>query len=154
MMRSIVLLAAALIVAPALSAQAPQPTGGSPWVLVPPFFARGALISLISGDPNNPSDLNVQLSFPDRYRMRPHSHPHPLHVTVLQGALQVGVGKRFDLKQTRIMAVGDTGTVPANVPYYYVAKGWTIIDARTRGPFQLTYIDPADDPSRSTPFGR
>lgn len=139
--------------APALAAQVPAPTTGTPWVLVPPFFARGALISLLAGNPNEVSDVHVQLSFPDGYRMLPHSHPRPLHVQILQGTLRVGIGKRFDLKQTREMAVGDTGTVPANTPYFYAARGWTIIDAKTLGPFQLNYVNPSDDPSRSTPFG-
>lgn len=137
----------------ALQAQVPPPTGGSPWVLVPPFFARGALISLIAGNPNEVGDLQVRLSFPSGYRMLPHSHPRPLRVEVLQGTLRVGVGRKFDLKQTREMTVGDTGTVPANTPYFYEAKGWTILNASTVGPLQLTYVNPENDPSRNTPFG-
>jgi quercetin dioxygenase-like cupin family protein len=138
---------------PALAAQDLPPTGGSPWVLVPPFFARGALISLLGGNPNEPGPLHVRLVFPARYRMLPHSHPNDLHIQVLQGALVVGLGDKFDLKRTRAMASGDTATVPAGVHYFYAAKGLTILDVTSEGPFQLHYVHPDNDPSRSTPFG-
>ena len=148
------LLGISLLIAPSVRAQTPGPTGGSPWVLVPQFFTRGALISLLGGNPNEAGPLYVRLSLPNGYRMRPHSHPRPLHVEIIQGTLRVGLGKRFDLEQTREMVVGDTATVPANTPYYYAAKGWTILDARTEGPFQLTYVNPEHDPSRQLPFGQ
>lgn len=149
-----VLLLGATALSPAVRAQLPPPTGGSPWVLVPPFFARGALISLLAGNPNEPTPVQVRLSLPDRYRMLPHYHPRPLRVEILQGTLRVGVGKRFNLAESREMAVGDTGTVPANTPYYYEARGWTILNAWTQGPFELRYVNSDDDPSRSRPFGQ
>jgi hypothetical protein len=44
--------------------------------------------------------------------------------------------------------------VPVRVRYFYEAKDWTILDVTTEGPFELRYVDPANDPSRSRPFGQ
>lgn len=127
---------------------------GPGWVGAPPFFPRGALITLISGDPNAPGPLQVELMFPGGYRLKPHFHPMDLHVEVKRGVLLVGLGDRADMKKTRAMAVGDTATVPAGTHYYYGTKEETHIAVTTTGPFVLTYVNPGNDPSRRGPFGQ
>jgi hypothetical protein len=47
------------------------------------------------------------------------------------------------------MAKGDKGTIPAEMHHYAQAKGATVVQVTSTGPFQLTYVNPADDPSKA-----
>ena len=44
------------------------------------------------------------------------------------------------------MKTGDKATVPANKHHFGIARGATIVAVSARGPFALTYVNPADDP--------
>ena len=118
------------------------------WLLAPSFYPKGAKIAVVSGNPNNPAPFEVQLIFPDGYRMDPHFHSTDLHVKVLEGQLLVGIGNKQDWKRTQAANAGDTATVPAHAAYYYRAKGRTTISASAVGPFTLDYVNRLDDPSQ------
>ena len=90
----------------------------------------------------------VRLSFPDGYRIPPHFHPTDESVRVRQGVFLVGMGDVLDLKAVRRMTPGDTGTLPAQMHHYAVARGRTVLTVRSMGPFQMTYVNPADDPRK------
>lgn len=135
------------------AAQMPAIGPGSPWVLAPYFFPRGALIAFLEGDPNKAEPFRVELAFPRGFRMQPHYHTNAIHVQVMQGGLRVGVGGKLDRKKTQAVAVGDTATVPAKAPYYYAVDRETIISVTGMGPFTLEYVDPANDPARRSAFG-
>lgn len=139
-------------VSPAL-AQMPVTGPGSPWVLAPYFYPRGALIAFLEGDPNKSEPFRVELAFPRGFRVQPHYHTNAIHVQVKQGALRVGVGTKMDLKKTQLVSPGDTATVPAKAHYYYSATTETIISVTSIGPFTVSYVDPANDPSRSSLYG-
>jgi hypothetical protein len=147
-----VALAATLSAPTAAHAQMPGIGSGSPWVLAPYFFPRGALIAFLEGDPNQAMPFRVELAFPRGYRMQPHFHSNTIHVQVKQGGLRVGVGDRLDLKKTQLASDGDTATVPARAHYYYVSTAETIISVTGTGPFPLDYVNVANDPSRTFPY--
>lgn len=123
-------------------------------MLAPPFFPRGALITLVTGNPNAPGPLQVELIYPNGYRIAPHFHAANLLVEVKAGTMLVGVGDRVRWTETRALEVGDTATVPAGAHYFYRTVGRTWIAVSTTGPFVLTYVNPDNDPSRSRPFGQ
>jgi hypothetical protein len=58
----------------------------------------------------------------------------------------VGMGDKFDVKQTKTMKKGDSGTMAAQQHHFAMAKGKTIVDVKSTGPFAITYVNPADDP--------
>jgi hypothetical protein len=67
---------------------------------------------------------------------------------VKEGTFLVGMGDTFDLEKTKAMKQGDKGTVPANMHHFGSAEGATIVAVSAKGPFALTYVNPADDPRK------
>ena len=44
------------------------------------------------------------------------------------------------------MTVGDTGSLPAKMRHFAIARGNTVVRIRAEGPFGMTYVNPADTP--------
>lgn len=118
------------------------------WGPAPPVFSRGARMAVVSGDPSKAEMFEVRLSFPNGYRVAPHFHPTDETVRVRSGVLLVGMGDTLDVGKTQRMTAGDSGTIAANMHHFAVARGRTVISVRAMGPFQLTYVNPADDPQK------
>jgi quercetin dioxygenase-like cupin family protein len=149
-----VVLTALLFAASSLAAQSSSPAQPAPqWVPAPALFPRGAQMAVLSGDPFKPVVLKVLLSMPDGYRIPPHFHATDEHIEVRQGALLVGMGDKLDLRKTIPLAVGDTGTAPAGLHHFAVAKGATIISMTMMGPYVMTYVHPSDEPWGVFPYG-
>jgi quercetin dioxygenase-like cupin family protein len=150
-------LASCLLVfaAPALLAQTTT-TAKAPalkWGPAPAVFPKGAKMAVVSGDPSQAQAFEVKLAFPSGYRIAPHFHPTDETVTVKKGKFLVGMGDKFDLKQTKAMKPGDSASMPADQHHYAMARGRTVVDVKSMGPFAMTYVNPADDPQHghSTP---
>jgi quercetin dioxygenase-like cupin family protein len=92
---------------PALLAQAAEKAPALQWGPAPPVFPKGAKMAVVSGDPSQAQPFEVQLSFPNDYRVPPHFHPTDETVEVKKGTFLVGMGDKFDLKQTKPMKKGD-----------------------------------------------
>lgn len=147
-------IAALALAASSLAAQGSAPdTSALQWAPAPGLFPRGARMVLISGDPFKAAPLTVLLAMPDGYKMPPHFHAADEHVEVRQGIFLVGTGDKFDLKKTRPMVVGDTGTAPAGMHHYAAAKGATIVSVTMMGPYVMTYVHPNDEPWGVFPYG-
>ena len=99
-----------------------------------------------SGDPTKSGEFVVRLSFPDGYVLPLHFHPTDEHLRVSSGTLLVGMGDKVDAKATKAMAPGDTGTLPAKMHHFAIARGNTVVSIRAEGPFGMTYVNPADTP--------
>lgn len=82
-------------------------------------------MAVVSGDPAQAQPFEVQLSL-----------------------FLVGMGDRFDLKKTKTMKKGAQGSVPANQHHFAMARGKTVVDVKSMGPFAMTYVNAADDPQK------
>jgi len=133
-----------------LVAQDAGATQSLQWIPVPPILPAGALIAVVSGDPTGPGRCTVELAMPDGYRMPPHSHPSDEFVEVKAGTLLVGMGDRLDIQRTQAVAVGDTGTAPAGMHHYTIAKGQTTVRVTFMGPYTITYVHDYDAPRRAS----
>jgi quercetin dioxygenase-like cupin family protein len=118
------------------------------WGPAPQVFPAGAKIAVVSGDPNAEGPFQVQLSFPDGYKIPPHYHPTDEVVTVKEGTFLVGMGDKLDPKKAKAMEQGDSGSVPAGMHHFAIARGATIVAVSAQGPFTMTYVNPADDPTQ------
>lgn len=149
-MRTIPLSAALLLWAATLNAQtAKHASAAEPaWGPAPAVFPAGAQMAVISGDPSKAAPFTVELKMPDGYRIPPHFHPTAEAVTVKEGTLNVGMGDTLDLAKTKAMKAGDTGTIPAGHHHYVAAEGPTVVSVSAKGPFAMTYVNPADDPQK------
>jgi len=119
------------------------------WGDPPPVFAKGATFALISGDPGKDGLYVVRLKMPAGYKIMPHWHPTDEHVTVLSGTFDVGMGEKFDKDTMHDLPAGGYVLLPAEMRHFAMAKTACVVQVHGMGPFQLTYVNPADDPSKS-----
>ena len=126
----------------------PAQPGSREWAPAPPIFPAGAKMAVISGDPGKEGPFRVELSFPDGYKVAPHFHPTDETVTVQEGTFLVGMGDKLDPKKTKAMEKGDSATMAAGMHHFGIARGATIVAVSAKGPFALTYVNPADDPTK------
>ena len=118
------------------------------WGPAPPVFQPGAQFAVLAGDPTKPGAFVVRLKLPDGYRIMPHWHPTAESVTVISGEFHVGMGDKFDEGALATLPAQSVAVVPTHHNHYAMAKGETVVQVNSTGPFKLTYVNPSDDPSK------
>jgi quercetin dioxygenase-like cupin family protein len=118
------------------------------WGPAPPSLPPGAQAAMIAGDPAKPAVFVIRAKFPDGYTVPPHWHPTDEYVTVLSGTLMAGLGDKLDAGAMHAMPAGSMAKMPKRTNHYVRAKGETVIQVQGVGPFQVTYVNPNDDPRR------
>ena len=148
---------AALAASPAPTqppAVAPQPMDSHPvnqlsdikWGPAPPGLPPGAEVMVMAGDPSAKAFVSIRAKMPAGYKVPPHWHPTDEHVTVLSGTMMFGDGDQMDQKKARTVKTGGYFTAGAQMHHYAIAKTAAVIQVDMMGPFEVTYINPADDP--------
>jgi len=117
------------------------------WGDPPPVFAKGMLFAVISGDPSKEGLYVIRAKLPAGYKIMPHFHPTDEAVTVITGTFALGMGDKFDAKTMTKLPAGGYALLPAAMHHYAMATTATTIQVHGTGPFSLTYVNPADDPS-------
>ncbi len=118
------------------------------WGAPPPVFENGASFTVVSGDPSKAGLYVVRLKMPAGYKIMPHWHPTDEHVTVISGTFALGMGDNFDEASMKVLPAGGYGLLPAQMHHYAMAKTDAIVQVHGMGPFQLTYVNPKDDPTK------
>ena len=121
------------------------------WGAPPPVFEKGMSFSVVSGDPSKPGLYCVRLKMPAGYKIAPHWHPTDEHVTVLSGTFALGMGDKFDKATMKKLPAGGYALLPADMRHYAMATTPATVQVHGEGPFALTYVNPADDPSKRAP---
>jgi quercetin dioxygenase-like cupin family protein len=120
------------------------------WKDGPPSLPAGARFAVLEGDPAKAGFFTMRLRLPDGYRIPPHWHPKVEHVTVISGALNLGMGRTFDQKATRELPAGTFGYWPAGMRHFAWARGETVLQLHGFGPWRVIYVNPADDPRNAS----
>jgi hypothetical protein len=102
---------------------------------------------VLQGDPFKPGPYVVRLMAPANYRVAPHWHSQTENLTVLSGALYLGMGDKMDAKSARALKAGGYHYLPAKMHHYAFSRSPTVIQISGDGPFDIHYLDPKDDPS-------
>ena len=119
------------------------------WTMAPKALPPGASVAVLVGDPSKPgSAYTMRVKLPDGYRVPPHWHPVDENVTVIQGTLRVGRGEKFDLDKTEELPAGSYMRMPKTMRHFAAAKGETILQVHGIGPFEINYVNAADDPRK------
>ena len=116
------------------------------WGDVPPGLPPGAKMAVLTGDPNKKGLFTVRMQAPAGYKVPPHSHPTAEHITVISGTFSVGTGDKFDEAAGKELAQGGYVVLPAGMNHYAWSTGEAIIQIHGKGPFEIKYVNPADDP--------
>lgn len=157
MKRLIAVTAAVLFMSQSALAQQPAPTkaadapvtgpGNVSWGPAPAVLPAGTHVAVLNGDPFGNGEFTLRLHLPAGTKVMPHFHPNDENVTVLKGVFHVGMGDKFTEQGTLTFPAGGFVIAPANMHHYAWAEGDVIVQINGMGPFKLTYVNPADDPS-------
>jgi quercetin dioxygenase-like cupin family protein len=118
------------------------------WGPAPPVFEKGAEMAVVSGDPSKAAPFVVRLKIPAGYKINPHFHPTDENVTVISGTFAAAMGDKFDPAAMKVMPAGSFALMPAQMHHYAMAKTAAVVQVHAVGPFALTYVNAADDPTK------
>lgn len=149
-MRPIVMAAAlaTLVAAPALADNVMINSADIKWGDVPPVLPKGGKIAVLNGDPFKPGPYTLRLMMPANYTIAPHWHTKDENLTIISGTLSLGLGDKMGADAHDLKA-GGYHHLAGKTHHYAVAKGQTVVQVAGDGPFDITYINPADDPSKA-----
>jgi len=116
------------------------------WKAGPESLAPGAKVAILEGDPSKDGFFTMRLLLPDGYRVAPHWHPKVERLTIISGTLNLGTGDRFDATATRALPAGTYSSMPPKMTHFAWTTGETVLQLSSIGPWQVIYVDPADDP--------
>ena len=88
------------------------------WTAAPPVLPKGAQIAVLYGDPGKPGPFVFRLKFPAGYKVAAHIHPNDYNVTVLSGAMYLGMGDKFDPAQGQALNAGGYLHLPKRMHHY------------------------------------
>ncbi len=137
---------AVLLLGPA--AQAQVNPANLKWGPAPSGLPKGARLAVLSGDPGKKGMFTIRLRFPAGYTVAPHHHPADELVTVMGGQLSLGMGRRLDRKKVSNLVTGGYVVAGANMNHYAFTRTGATIQITSHGPFEIIYVNPADDPRR------
>ncbi|MEV8468127.1 cupin domain-containing protein [Fluviibacterium sp. DFM31] len=144
-------LLAALAVAGAVQAQdthspAPYLAQDAKWAPAPPVLPAGADIAVLSGNPFAEGQFVLRLKLPAGYEVPAHIHSGDELITVISGEFNVGHGDKHDRDAGTLLTAGGFVEMPAGHPHFAWTGSETIVQIHGPGPFDITYMNPADNP--------
>jgi hypothetical protein len=90
--------------------------------------------------------FTIRLKFPAGFAVAPHHHPTPELVTVMDGQMAIGMGEVADKPKAARLGVGGYVALAADMNHYAFTDTGATIQITSHGPFQIVYVNPADDP--------
>jgi quercetin dioxygenase-like cupin family protein len=120
------------------------------WGPAPPVMPPGAQFAVISGDPSSDGLYVIRLKMPANYRVPAHNHPTAEYVTVISGKFNIGMGDKLDTKHGTELRQGGFAAAPAKMNHFAWTTAETVVQVHGQGPFAITYVNPADDPSKKS----
>jgi oxalate decarboxylase/phosphoglucose isomerase-like protein (cupin superfamily) len=104
-------------------------------------------LAIVQGDPMTAGrSYTIHLSCTDGTKIASHWHPATENVTVLKGAVRVGMGPKWDDASLSEMGAGGFASVPAHMIHYAQCKGDTILQVHGIAPFLINFVDANGDP--------
>jgi quercetin dioxygenase-like cupin family protein len=116
------------------------------WGEMPPGLPAGAKMAVLNGDPTKAGPFTVRMQASAGYKIFPHTHPTPERLTVISGTFRLGMGDKFDEAATQEMGPGSYIVLPPGMTHFVALTSESIVQIDSEGPFQIKYVNPADDP--------
>jgi hypothetical protein len=131
-------------------ADAPGPVQASEikWGAAPPTLPAGAELAVLAGDPAKSGPVTLRLKMPKGYQIPAHWHPTDERVTIIAGELGLGMGDKLDMKASKVLKAGGYAVAGAHMNHYAWTKTGAVVQIDLMGPFGITYVNQADDPSK------
>jgi quercetin dioxygenase-like cupin family protein len=119
------------------------------WQDAPPTLPKGAKAVVLSGDPGKEGPFVLRLKAPAGYRIPPHWHTGAEYLTIVSGAFYFGSGDKMDKAHEHAMKAGAFHYLPAKAHHYAYTKETTVVQVQGNGPFDINYVNDADDPQKA-----
>lgn len=116
------------------------------WEPGPPSLPPGAEYDVLYGDPAEEGQFVMRLKMPAGYHIPPHTHPKLESVTVIYGTFRLGMGETPDREAAQTLETGGYFGMPPGMVHYAYADEETVVQLNGLGPWQINYVNPADDP--------
>lgn len=119
------------------------------WGPAPPDLPKGAELAVMHGDPTKPGSFAMRLKAPDGYKIPPHWHTRDEELTIISGTLVLHMGDTMTADPHNL----DQGAyhfLPGKMHHAAETKGETIVQITGMGPFDIHYLNPADNPNPKT----
>lgn len=146
MPKAVVLVSGLLCFASPAAAQVNS--GDLKWGPAPAIFPAGAQMSVLSGDPTKAGVFVLRLKMPAGYKIPAHRHPTDEYVTVISGDLSLGMGDKLAPAKSAALTPGGFAVAGAKMNHFAFSAGGAVVQISGQGPFDMTYANPADDPTR------
>jgi quercetin dioxygenase-like cupin family protein len=117
------------------------------WTDGPASLPSGVQMAVVSGNPGKKGMFTIQLKMPADYAVPPHSHPTDEVVKVVSGTLHYGMSDKM-ATASKTLTAGQSATMKAKMNHWVHAPAPATVQVSGRGPFQITYVDPKDDPTK------
>ena len=120
------------------------------WGPAPAVLPPGADAAVLFGDPSKDGLFVLRLKLPAGYRVPAHTHPVDEVLTVISGTFSMGMGETADQGKAQPLPAGSFFALPPGTAHYVFIDEETVVQISTVGPWELTYIDPANDPRQKS----
>lgn len=118
------------------------------WGPAPPSLPPGAQAAVLLGNSAQEGPFVLRLKFPAGFTVPPHRHSKDELVTVISGNFDIAAGEKLDRTKARPLPPGSFVHLPVGMAHYAWADGEAIAQINGMGPFDVTYINPKDDPRK------
>jgi quercetin dioxygenase-like cupin family protein len=118
------------------------------WGDAPPSFPKGAQLAVLHGDPGKAGPFALYMKMPAGYKIPAHWHSQDENLVIVSGTFYAGMGDKLDEKKAQALKAGSYVFMPAKMHHYAFAKSPAVVELHGTGPFDITYIDPKDDPQK------
>jgi len=116
------------------------------WGPAPPALPAGAQLAVLHGDPAKAGLFVMRLKMPKGYQLPPHRHPPTEVVTVVSGTFRLGMGETADPSKAQALPAGSFFMMPSETAHFASTDEETVVQISTNGPWDITYVNPKDDP--------
>jgi quercetin dioxygenase-like cupin family protein len=106
----------------------------------------GVKMAVLEGNPAEEGLFTIRLSTPAGYKIAPHWHPAYEHLTVISGEAKMSLGDTCDASQAHKLGPGAFGWMKPGTHHCFVTEVESVVQVHAFGPWQLYYVNPADDP--------
>lgn len=120
------------------------------WGPGPASIPPGAEAVTLYGDPTKEGLFALRIKAPKDYHIPPHTHPKPEVVTVVSGALRLGMGETPDRDKAQLLSAGSFFALSPGMAHYVYIDEEAVLQLNSIGPWALTYVNSKDDPRQGS----
>src|SRR5688500_720690 len=118
------------------------------WGPAPPSLPPGAQAAILFGSPAKEGPFVLRLKLPADFIVPPHRHSKDEFVTVISGKFVAAHGEKVDRASLKVLPAGIFIHLPDGMTQYAVADVESVVQINGIGPFDVTYLNPPDDPRK------